>query len=66
MIDIGISLPVWARAVEVDGFVIIQNWEGRVICLLPRTLLPLSEKLREELEKKIEEERELFRALFGY
>lgn len=28
MVDIGISLPCWASAIEIDGFIIIRDWMG--------------------------------------
>lgn len=67
IVDIGLPLPVWARAVEIDGFIIIEDWDDYPIGGFPIELLPLSErgiKCIKEIIEKIENE--LFSKIFGY
>lgn len=66
MVDIGICLPCWASAIEIDGFIIIRDWMGIPLSCFSKELLPLSEEAKNAINENLKKEEEIFARLFGY
>jgi len=66
LINIGCSLPPWARAVFCEDFVVIKSWDGRPIVMFAIELLPLKKEFLDQIKEKIKKEEEVFERIFGY
>lgn len=66
-IDIGIVLPTFLRALEVDDlFILVENWEGVPLFIFPKEIFPLEADIQQMIQEKIEKEQEVFLRIFSY
>lgn len=63
---INLPIPIWARIIELEDFILIKNWYGGCIFCVPRELLPLSENGKETINEILKREEEIFLKIFGY